>query len=239
MAKLVHQIWQGDSRELMKRFHAKRQIQSLITDPPWGVNNQSNMAKTPEGKLHARKILGDGSPDEALALFEAVMDATMPGMKDQSDIYIFTSNTVLEEWLAFTREYLPQFGFERKGILYWCKNSPGLGDLDSWGAAIEFILYYKRGKRKIKARRANGFFLDNTIHPGKLIHPHEKPVGLLSKLILHSTDPGDLVVDAFGGSGSLVRAAKATGRHGVAIELDQVNYDKANRALNEAPEELF
>lgn len=35
MLELKHLIWQGDSRELMKRFHAKRQIRSVITDPPF------------------------------------------------------------------------------------------------------------------------------------------------------------------------------------------------------------
>jgi len=121
----------------------------------------------------------------------------------------------------------------------WIKVGPGLGDLNSWGAAIEFVIYYKRGKRLLKIPRQNGFFHDPQIVPKKLIHPHEKPVSLLSKFILHSTDPGDLVVDPFGGSGSLVRAAKMTGRHGVAIELDEKNYKLAKRALDETNDNLF
>jgi adenine-specific DNA-methyltransferase len=199
------------------------------------------MAVTPEGKKHARKIYGDASPEEALDLFKAVMDVTIPGMKDESDMYIFTSGVVLEQWLEFTRTYLEPKGFMRKAIMPWVKGSPGMGDLDAWGAAIEFIIYVKRGKRKMRPgqTRRNGYFMDDTINPKKLIHPHEKPVSLLSKLIEHSTDPGELVVDPFGGSGSLVRAARATGRHGVAIEYDQDNYDKAKHALDTAPEGLF
>jgi DNA modification methylase len=241
MPNLQHLILQGDSREVMTMFHKKRGIQSLITDPPWGVDNLSKMAKTPEGKEYARKIEGDESVEGALELFREVMDVTLPGMKDESDIYIFTSGVVLAEWMAFTKEYLEPHGFLRKAVMPWIKNSPGMGDLDSWGAAIEFIIYHKRGKRKMRPgqKRTNGYFMDETISPRKLIHPHEKPIGLLMKLIEHSTDPGELVVDPFGGSGSLVRAARATGRHGVAIEYDQKNYELAKHALDTASEDLF
>jgi len=72
---------------------------SLLTRP-FGVDNISKMAVTPEGKDYARKIEGDVSPEQAIALFEDVMAVTIPGMKDESDIYIFTSGVVLENWLG-------------------------------------------------------------------------------------------------------------------------------------------
>lgn len=230
---LVHDIWLGDSIELGQRFHAKRRIQSVITDPPFGVDNQSNMAVTDSGKEYATKIMNDESPEVAMEVFSKVMHTMIPGMKDESDIYVFTAHQVLEEWLTFTRELFSPYGFTRKAILVWEKDGPGMGDLQSWGMGCEFILYYKRGSRERSAPRRNNVLHFPQLRPNELIHPHEKPLPLLEELIKHSTNKGDFVVDPFGGSGSLVRAAERTGRSAVAIELDPVRHERAMKKLKE------
>ena len=51
-------------------------------------------------------------------------------------------------------------------------------------------------------------------------HPHKKPVELLQKLILQSTDHGDVVLDPFLGSGTTAVAAKLLGRHCIGIERE-------------------
>lgn len=52
-------------------------------------------------------------------------------------------------------------------------------------------------------------------------HPTPKPVGLLRKIIRAFTDPGDLIIDPFGGSASTAVACRYEGRRCVAIELDE------------------
>ena len=237
----IHLIWQGDSSILGQHFQAKRKIRSVITDPPFGIDNQSNSAVTPDGKAQARKIANDSSPEVAMATFSKVMKVIIPGMMDDSDIYVFTSYHVLEDWLKFTRELFTPFGFERKSIGVWEKDGPGMGDTTyrSWGNGLEFILYYKRGNRESAVKRRNFVLHHSQIRPGDLIHPHEKPGPLLVELIQHSTDPGELVVDPFGGSGSLVRAARDCGRSAVAIELDQYNYEQAVKKLESTTGGLF
>jgi site-specific DNA-methyltransferase (adenine-specific)/modification methylase len=61
----------------------------------------------------------------------------------------------------------------------------------------------------------------------------------LSELIRFSTNPGDFIVDPFGGSGSTVRAARALGRSAVAIELDDKNFSIANSRLLSQEEAMF
>lgn len=225
-------IWLGDSIELVKKFKPGT-IQSVITDPPFGVDNQSNMAVTEAGKAHARKIANDESPEQAMAVFSQVMTNLMPALKDESDIYVFTSWQVLEEWLTFTRELFAPFGFTRKAIITWEKSGPGMGDLKTtWGMGCEFVLYYKRGGRDKTDVRRNAVIHIPQLRPSDLIHPHEKPLPLLEKFITASTAPGDWIVDPFGGSGSLVRAARQTGRNAIGIELDEYNHGEAMRKLN-------
>lgn len=126
MAALVHQIWHGKSEELSARFKDGR-VDCIITDPPFGVDNQSNQAVTAEGKKYARKIANDESPEVAIATFKRVMDVLLPKTKADCDMYIFTSYQVLSEWLAMTDEYLATHGFKRKAVLIWEKEGPRHG----------------------------------------------------------------------------------------------------------------
>ena len=237
--KTVQDIWHGNSVELCKVFAKKRNVRSVVADPPFGVNNQSNMAVTADGKANARKIAYDESPEIAMRNFTDVMQSLMPGMHDESDIYVFTSYQVLEEWLVFTRQLFEPAGFKRKAILVWQKDGPGMGDLESWGMGCEFVLYYKRGGYRGPAPRRNNVLSVSQLRPGDLTHPHEKPTALLDKLIQHSTKKGDLCVDPFGGSGSLARACRESGRSGISIEVDLENYTRAKNKLDNAEVGLF
>ena len=233
----VHQIWHGKSEELCLRFKPGR-VHCVITDPPFGVDNKSNMAVTASGKEHARKIANDESPEVAIATFNRVMDALLPRTADESDLYIFTAHQVLKEWLEVA-DSLGRHGYRRSAILVWEKDGPGMGNLESWGQGMEFILYLKKGNRERSDVRRNGVIRVPQVRPSDLIHPHEKPLPLLEILLKMSTNKGDFVVDPFGGSGSLVRAAKRCGRSAVAIEYDRVNYDKAARALEMMEDSLL
>lgn len=231
--KLVHQIWQGASEEKGLVFQNKKNIAAVITDPPFGTDNQSNQAVTHEGKKWARKIANDETPEIAIANFKRVMDVILPGTREDSDCYIFTSYQVLSDWLVMTDKYMPKHGFKRKAVLVWEKDGPGMGDTECpWGMGSEFILFFQKGRREKSAKRRNAVMHVPQVRPGDLIHPHEKPTILLEKLIEASTVEGDLVVDPFGGSGSLVRAARNCRRSAVAIEYDQENFDLANQALH-------
>lgn len=223
---LFQQIWHGDSRELCNRFKLGS-VNCVITDPPFGVDNQSNMAVTQEGKQYARKIANDESPEVAIRVFGEVMDVLLPRTAPDCDLYVFTAYQVLKEWLHMLDNLGGRYGFIRKAILVWEKDGPGMGDLDSWGQGHEFIVFLKKGRRPSSDRRRSGVLHVPQIRPKDLIHPHEKPTALLELLIKHSTDQRDFIVDPFGGSGSLARAARNTQRSAVCIEYDETNYKLA------------
>lgn len=54
----------------------------------------------------------------------------------------------------------------------------------------------------------------------KSIHPTEKPVRLLERLISLVSDKGDIILDPFCGSGSTCEAAQNIGRHFIGVEID-------------------
>lgn len=55
---------------------------------------------------------------------------------------------------------------------------------------------------------------------GHAIHPTEKPLGILTPLILASCPPGGLVIDPFAGSASTLDAARRVGRRAIGIEAN-------------------
>lgn len=70
---------------------------------------------------------------------------------------------------------------------------------------------------------------------GSAIHPTEKPHGILEPLIRYSTNPGDVILDPFGGSCSTARAARQLGRRAVCIEADESYLAAAVAALGQHP----
>ena len=63
------------------------------------------------------------------------------------------------------------------------------------------------------------------------IHPSQKPVALLKKLIEIFTDHGDVVIDPCCGSGTTLRAAKELGRNAYGFEISKEFYRRAKTEM--------
>ncbi len=72
---------------------------------------------------------------------------------------------------------------------------------------------------------------------GKKVHPTQKPEGLLARVLLSSSKPGDLVIDPFNGTGTTGAVAKRLGRSYIGFERDR-DYAKAAEARIAAVEPL-
>ena len=68
---------------------------------------------------------------------------------------------------------------------------------------------------------------------GNKVHPTQKPESLLHRALLAASNPGDVVLDPFCGTGTTGAVAKKLGRHFVGIERDKT-YAKAARARIDA-----
>ena len=63
------------------------------------------------------------------------------------------------------------------------------------------------------------------------IHPTQKPIGVLKKLIEIFTDPGDVVIDPVAGSGSTLQAAYELGRDAIGFEVNRQFYTAAKERM--------
>jgi modification methylase len=72
---------------------------------------------------------------------------------------------------------------------------------------------------------------------GNKAHPTQKPLALLQRVLLASTNPGDVVLDPFFGTGTTGAAAKVLGRNFIGIERD-ADYVAVARARIDSAEKL-
>jgi len=72
---------------------------------------------------------------------------------------------------------------------------------------------------------------------GRKVHPTQKPESLLARVMLSSSNPGDVVLDPFFGTGTTGAVAKKLGRHFIGLERDPI-YARAARRRIDAVEPL-
>lgn len=222
------ELWLGDSRKLVSDITDP--VNCIITDPPYGMDFVSNKGERADNAQYQRELDGDEDLEWAIGLFNEVMAGLLPKLTDPGEVYIFTAWHILDAWMPVVRA-LPDL--ELKQMLIWDKGYPGLGDLaGNWGCGHEIILYLKRGRRLVPKRRSGIIHVDK-LASRKNVHPTEKPVTLIEHLIEMSTDPGDLIVDPFAGSGSTIVAAQKLGRRGVGIEKDEGFHRSASARLSQ------
>lgn len=67
----------------------------------------------------------------------------------------------------------------------------------------------------------------------KNIHITPKPVNLISNIILHTTDPGDIVLDCFMGSGTTAISCLKTDRQYIGVEKSKEYYELSENRIKE------
>jgi len=199
----TNQIIQDDCIKILRKL-PNNCIDLIITDPPYG----DNVAYGFNNKI----IKNNKNPlvnCSALAEFYRIL-------KRNSSVYIFTN------WkhYPFLTEFIIRYTkFKIRHLVVWKKHNFGLG----WAFRhqYELILVLEKGKPKYNLTNFSDVQTCSHINHNKNNHPHEKPVDLITKMILHSSKEGDVVLDPFCGSGSVCVACKQTGRKWIGVELDE------------------
>lgn len=148
-------------------------------------------------------------------------------------IYIWCSK---DQILDITKYFVEKKGC-RVNYLVWCKTNPTPMTNDVWLPDVEYCLCFK----ECKAPRYNdGYELKSKFYVSvknkhdkdKYNHPTIKPLELVKRHLLHSTQPNDIVLDCFCGSGTTCVAAKELGRRYIGIEIDPEYHKIAVDRLN-------
>lgn len=108
---------------------------------------------------------------------------------------------------------------------------------DVWLPDVEYCLCFKESKAP---RYNDGYELKSKFYVSKknvedkelFNHPTIKPLELVKRHILHSTQENDIVLDCFCGSGTTCLACKETNRRYIGMEIDKEYHKIAVNRLN-------
>ena len=215
--------------------------------------NQDGVSKTKEhpesdyilyGLHHADGIAGAGRLDDRsvdLLLADPTKSGRgVPDMKEWTDTIlpkvrgwcvIFCNQGQIGQYNAILKRH----GFSAVGPMVWYHNDPLPAGgrqrmLDMWEAAV----VGKRPGTKFNGRSVHNVFECGSVSPDQRIHPDQKPIQLIERLIWLFTDKGDTILDPFAGSATTLLVAEWMSRKCMAFEIDLSHYMKATIRLENA-----
>lgn len=214
---LAREFWQGDCLELMRDI-PDGSVDMICTDPPYGMSFQSNHRKERHNKIEN---------DSSLEWIEDFTNEMFRVAKNNSAHYSFCSFHHVDKFkIAFEKK------FTVKNILIWEKNNTSMGDLyGDFAPKYEMCFLLHKGRALIRGKRDPNIF--KFARTRNELHPTQKPVDLMEYLISKFSDPGDVILDPFAGSGTTAIAALNTGRGYICIEKDPEYYKLATERVRE------
>lgn len=206
-------------------------IDLVITDPPYKLNKttgsmtSSSKSDRWQGNLRA----GDKTANITNAIqFSEWLPEVYRVLKENSHCYVWVNDKNLVD-LCNDAE---KVGFRLHNILVWKKNNctPNRWYMKN----CEFIVFLHKGKSfPIKNLGDAQLFECDNINGKDKLHPTQKPITYLERLILNSSNELDIVLDPFMGSGSTGVACINTNRKFIGIELNNTYYEIAKNRIQE------
>ena len=209
-----HRVMCGDATkwEDVERLLKGDKASMCFTDPPWNVGY--------EGRSQKRKaIINDNISNEE---FQRFLNESMKNIAtaciEGAGMYVVMSSSsfsVLEKAMV-------EQGYHRSTMIIWDKGQFVVSWSD-YHNQYEPIWYgWTKAKKRlhpVKSRKESNLWKFKKPNKNK-IHPTQKPVDLIKKAIINSSEEGEIVIDLFGGSGSTAIAAQETNRICYIMELD-------------------
>ncbi|MFW6247197.1 MAG: DNA-methyltransferase [bacterium] len=209
---MKQEIWLGDCLELIKNILDKS-VDLVLTDPPY------NIAKSNNFHTMGRAGINFGDWDKNADIFTYIKECYRILNKNGSFV-------VFNAWknLGDIAKYAENVGFITKDMLRLEKKNPMPRNRDRrYITDYECAIWFTMPKSKWTFNRQDEKYQRPkfvcSIEKG--LHPTQKSLKLMEKLLLIHSNEGDLIVDCFAGSGSTLLAAKNLNRQFIGIEKEK------------------
>jgi DNA modification methylase len=237
----THKVLCGDAlkAESYQALLGGERARMVFTDPPYNVPIDGHVCGS--GAIKHRDFImasGEMSPQAFTAFLESAFRHLAAYSCDGAIHFVCMDWRHMMEILAAGEAAYA----ELENLIIWVKDNGGMGSFCR--SRHELIFTFKSGT----APHLNAFELGqhgryrtnlweyrgvNTLKPDRLdelaLNPAVKPVATIADALKDVSTRGDIVLDAFGGSGSTSIAAHKTGRRARLIELDPHYADRIVR----------
>lgn len=229
---------QGDSFKVLRKLEPKS-VDMIFADPPYFLS--SDGISCSGGKMVS---VNKGDWDKSISVLEKHkfnrkwIKLCYQVLKDNGTIWISgTMHNIYSIGMALEQE-----GFKIINNITWKKlNPPPNISCRYFVHSTETILWAKKDIKKVKHKF--NYSLMKELNDGKQMrdvwessltkpsekkcgkHPTQKPIQLLERIILASTDENDLILDLFNGSGTTGIAASRLNRKYIGIEKEKEYLD--------------
>lgn len=220
-------ILNGDCFKLIKDIDSKS-INLIVIDPPYLISRDSNFKRG--GKNAKKELLAKydisidfGEWDKVDINWDFLFNEYKRILKDGGTLIIF-----YDIWKSKDlKELASKYNFKQPRVCSWIKTNPVPvnSKINYLSNSTEYFFTFVKGKNPtFNSEYDNGVYR-YPICQGKerLKHPTQKPLSLISDLVLKHSNPGDIVLDNFAGTGTLGHACLLNNRDFILIEKD-INY---------------
>ena len=225
-----------DGRQFLRGL---RDVQLLWTDPPYGT-----------GKTQTLKSTGESYEDQAdpvelitetltLGLDTLTPDGVMAVCLDRRAIHRVVA--IMEQRANYLGDII--WHYETGGVSkkFWSQKHDTIAMFANSGKPrfnLDFVPTVERKapvRGYVNPKRVSSVWNINmsTSDSQRVGYPTQKPLELLYPFIEVHTDPGELVVDPFAGSGTTVAAALSCGRLALGCDTSQAAVEIANKRLED------
>lgn len=204
----------------------------VFTDPPYNVPNSGHVSGR-DGVREFAMARGEMTREQFRAFLSTVLGHVRARLADGAVVYTCMDWRHIFDLHAAAQ---PLFG-EPKNLIVWDKKNAGMGSF--YRSQHELICVYAtpgkitnnfglggKGRYRTNVWKYPGL---NSFGRGRdealAMHPTVKPVAMVVDALLDCSKRGDIVLDAFGGSGTTMIAAERTGRRARLIEIDPLYCD--------------
>ena len=220
----------GNNLDVLKTI-ADKSVDLVVTDPPYNISKKNNFETMNRQSID----FGEWDKNADILTWLTLLDRIV---KKNGSVVIFNA------WrnVADIADVLDANGFETKDLIRWVKDNPMPRNRDRrYVADFEQAVWAVKKRGKWTFNRLNDTYDRPLIMSGLTPkseksfgnHPTQKPIAVMTELIMRHSNPGDVVLDPFMGSGSTGVAAINTNRDFIGIELDQTYFKIAESRINE------
>ena len=226
-------ILQGDCMERLKEIE-DNSIDTIFADPPYFLSNGGISVHSGKQVCVDKGIWDKGGTPEYIYEFNRQwLSLCRPKLKDDGTIWISGTHHNIH----VVMRCLQELGYKVLNTITWQKTDPPPNlSCRYFNFSTELIIWARKWEKKphkfnyetMKQLNGERQMTDVWCIPavglwekqqGK--HPTQKPLRLLYRIILATTDKGDTILDPFSGSGTTGIAANLLGRKYIGIEQDK------------------